>query len=75
MYLNRNTITAWSENQPPGTTLVKLNIDDVMDRSTNGADPYITGPGVVELTVYRDGGWTARPKLYETPETIYWSTL
>jgi hypothetical protein len=75
MYLSRDTISTWAGRQQPGATRVKLDADDVMDRSTNGAAPYITGPGIVELTVYRDGGWSATPKLFETPGTIYWAAL
>jgi hypothetical protein len=30
----------------------------------------VAGPAIVELVVFRDGGWTAREMHYETPESI-----
>jgi hypothetical protein len=36
----------------------------------NHAGGTVHGPGVVELVVFRDGGWSARPLPVETPASI-----
>jgi hypothetical protein len=46
-------------------TLIRLEEGDSM-----GTVPALTGPAIVELVVYRDGGWSARELVYETPESI-----
>jgi hypothetical protein len=54
-----------------GTCLIQLEEDDVLSYiSDPRADNSIVGPAIVELTVFRDGGWRAREVVYETAESV-----
>ena len=78
--LTRDTIDAWVEARRArgdvGPVLVKLEAGDRMDIKlhSRGISNTAVGPALIELTVYRDGGWDVREMTYETPGTIYWET-
>lgn len=85
MHLTREIIDRWAESLranrprigPPGglTRLVRLEEGDSIIAVSNpqilrDAAHDIEGPAIVELVVYRDGGWAAREQVFETPESI-----
>lgn len=76
MHLTRETLDTWAAAlrarlAHPGpasgyTRLIRLEDGDSIVATTG----TISGPAIVELVVYRDGGWSAREQVYETPESI-----
>lgn len=76
MHLTREALDVWAGNQhrlPYGKYVLLLAEGDSVDGP--GFDPAVVlvpieGPAVVELVVYRDGGWSARALQHETVESI-----
>lgn len=80
MYLTREALDAWADSLRNvgnvvtgsiGSHLIRLEEGDSMPRrEDSNPGTMITGPALVELVVYRDGGWSARELAYETVESI-----
>lgn len=76
MHLTTSTLHAWATTPPypSGSTLIRLEDGDSMPANPGTlvvpVAPNIEGPALVELVVFRDGGWSAREMVYETPESI-----
>jgi hypothetical protein len=79
MHLTREALDMWAAAEYPKTrqvsdrrTLIRLEEGDIMDIRLHprGITNVAAGPALVELIVYRDGGWSAREMDYETPESI-----
>lgn len=74
MHLDRATLDAWAAERGaglsgsgPGRYLIRLGDGDTLTTSIGG---ILYGPAVVEVVVYRDGGWIARAVPTQTPATI-----
>lgn len=76
MHLTRETLDAWAATLQIAASdrrrILRLEEGDSMDGGNPNAPGTCTipGPAIVELIVYRDGGWSARELPCETPESI-----
>lgn len=76
MHITTSVLDAWTDRIHPhplpiGVHLIRLEEGDVLSHNPNPrVDNSIVGPAIVEMCIYRDGGWSAREMKYETPESI-----